>query len=136
MIVKQQIPMSIDAWAERIRRLTERLEKLLSSQLYLIGDVADKNTSHGAYGVYVIRTPDGSKVVYAGRTKSKDMAGRMFDHLNSGTASDLGGMLKLNPYYPQEKRKYLVQYANVPENRDRIMFEYFVISVLEPPFNK
>jgi hypothetical protein len=52
------------------------------------------------------------------------------------TMSDLKGMLKLRPDHSQEIDIYLVRCAEIPNARDRMFFEHFAISILQPTFNK
>jgi hypothetical protein len=117
--------------------MKEMVEKILSAPQYLILDVATEPSLHNASGVYLIIPPDGSRVVYVGKTRSKSIAGRMKDHLSIDTNSDLKGMLKnVFTNYPQEKENYLVQYIAIPDDKERTLFEHFAIAVLNPPFNK
>jgi hypothetical protein len=113
------------------------LERLLSSKaLPLVTVVQNKPFEFNVEGVYVISTPDDSKVVYVGKTRKLTVIGRMFDHRNTGTTSDLRGMLKLFSNYPQERDSYLIRCLEVENERNRALLEHFVISVIDPPFNK
>jgi hypothetical protein len=87
-------------------------------------------------GIYAISTPDDSKVVYMGKTRRLTIAGRMCDHKNTDTTSDLKGMLKQHLDYPQERDTYLIRGLEVQDERRRTMLEHFIISIIDPPFNK
>jgi len=87
-------------------------------------------------GVYAISTPGDNEIVYVGKTLTKSVIGRIADHRNIDTMSDLKGMLKLLTNYPQEVDSYLVRCIEVTDARQRTLFEHFAISVLQPAFNK
>lgn len=117
-----------------MKHLNEILDKLLSSQKFLIRNLS-KDASASAPGVYIIYTPDANEVVYAGITGN--IRSRMFQHLDSGTPSDLAGNLRIaTGKYPSNKNDYLVQYLVVHEDRERMFLEHFLIAIFTPAFNK
>ena len=90
-------------------------------------------------GVYAISTPDNDKIVYVGKTKTKSIPGRMYDHLmhkHLDTDSDLANMVLRREYLPQDYSSYLVRYVPLENSRDRMRFEMFTISILNPELNK
>ena len=121
----------------RISEFREKLLQLLSVDARTIRNVLDKKPlQFNVEGVYIISTPDDRKIVYAGKTSTKSIIARLRDHRNIDTTSDLKGMLKVFADYPQEIDDYLVRCVEIMHSRERTFFEYFVISILQPPFNK
>ena len=120
-----------------IKEHRERLTRLLNSISQTVRDVAfDLPTEFDVEGVYIISTPDDKEMVYTGRTKTKSVTGRVQDHRRINTGSDLKGMLKTHKSYPQETDDYKVRCIEIIDPRERTFFEYFVIGVLKPAFNK
>ncbi len=110
---------------------------MLSREARCIRDVLDnKPSAFDVEGVYVISTPDDSQFVYVGKTRTKTIVERIRDHRSIDTQSDLKGMLKRHPEYPQEIDRYFVRCAEERDARLRTFLEHFVIGVLQPPFNK
>ena len=121
----------------RIEAYQERLSRLLCSGYLTIRTIAfDRPARFDIEGVYIISTPDDKKIVYAGRTKTKTVTGRIRDHRSIDTQSDLKGMLRSNQSYPQEIDDYSVRCMEMEDSRERIFFEHFIISILKPVFNK
>ena len=121
----------------RIAALRGRLSTLLSSEPARIRDVLDgEPAAFDVEGVYAISTPDDSRFVYAGKTRTKTVLGRIRDHRSVDTQSDLRGMLQRYRDYPQEIDSYLVRCQQERDARQRTFLEYFVIGVLQPSFNK
>lgn len=115
----------------------EKLARLLISSTHTIQDVAfSLHTKFDIGGVYVISTPNDKEIVYAGRTKTKSVVGRIRDHRSINTSSDLKGMVRINPSYPQGIDSYRVRCIEIIDPRERLFFEHFVIGVLKPTFNK
>mgnify|MGYP000607173208 CR=1 FL=1 len=74
-----------------------------------------------------------------GKTKTKTIQGRMYDHLkhkHGDTDSDLANMVLKRPYLPQDYLNYSVRYLPLEDSRDRMIFEMFTISILDPKLNK
>ena len=73
------------------------------------------------------------------KQKTKSIQGRMKDHLqhkHGDTDSDLANMVIKREKLPQNYSDYLVRYLSINEPRDRMRFEMFAISVLDPALNK
>ena len=114
------------------------LDELLSKQAEVISKVAGDKTAD-SLGVYAISRPDTNEIVYVGKTKTKTIQGRMYDHLkhkHGDTDSDLANMVIKREKLPQNYSDYLVRYLPINESRDRMRFEMFAISVLDPALNK
>ena len=124
---------------KEIEKWKEKLEELLSKKAELISNVS-KNKNIHELGVYAISRPDDSEIIYVGKTKTKTIQGRMYDHLkhkHGDTDSDLANMvLKRRHKYPQDYSNYLVRYLPLEDTRDRMRFEMFAISILNPDLNK
>ncbi len=130
-----QVDFQVD-YTHTLDEMKSKLMRLLSSPSHRVSEIIVSPTKHGVPGVYVIKTPDESEVVYVGRTSTKSIAGRIKDHHTAGTSSDLNGMLKRFNDYPQKSGDYIVQYLKVDDSRERVMFEHFSIAVLTPTFNR
>ncbi len=121
----------------RITVLRDRLSTLLSAEPSRIREILNnKPAAFDVPGAYAIATPDDSRFVYAGKTRTKTVLGRIRDHRSIDTQSDLRGMLKCHLPYPQEIDSYLVRSLEEKDARLRTFLEHFVIGVLQPPFNK
>ena len=128
----------IEKYKKEIERWEEKLEELLSKKPELISNVA-KNKNIREKGVYAISRPDTNEIVYVGKTKTKTIQGRMYDHLkhkHGDTDSDLANMVLKRPYLPQDYLNYSVRYLPLEDSRDRMIFEMFTISILDPKLNK
>ena len=128
----------IEKYKKEIKKWEEKLEELLSKKQELISNVA-KNKNIREKGVYAISRPDTHKIIYVGKTKTKSIQGRMKDHLqhkHGDTDSDLANMVIKREKLPQNYSDYLVRYLSINEPRDRMRFEMFAISVLDPALNK
>lgn len=126
-----------EEYSARISVFRNQLFELLSTDAFTIHDILRMKPSRFTVeGVYIISTPDDSEIVYVGRTRTKSVIGRLIDHRNIDTKSDLKGMLMLFSDYPQEIDDYLVRCLDVADARKRTFLEHFLISVLQPPFNK
>lgn len=127
---------------ENISKFRDQLALLLSAPIYNIAEVKRNKKDHDFPGVYAIRTPDGSDIVYVGRTQKDHAIGkRMEQHLGITNrfpekSSDLCMMIKVHADYPQDKDSYKVQYLRIDDVRERGLFESFAVAVLKPPFNK
>ena len=129
--------MEVKEFPTRISQFHNQLCELLSRDALSIHDIIrEKPSQFDVEGVYVISTPDDEKIVYVGKTRTKSVIGRLSDHRIMDTNSDLKGMLKLFPDYPQETDQYLARCIKVTDPRKRTYFEHFLISILQPPFNK
>jgi hypothetical protein len=129
--------MELEEHSAQVSKFSTQLLELLSTDAYTVHDIMMKKpTRFNVEGVYIITTPDDNKIVYVGKTRTKSVLDRIRDHLNIDTNSDLKGMLKLFPAYPQEIYEYLIRCIDIPDARERTFFEYFLISILQPPFNK
>ncbi len=121
----------------RITSLRECITLLTSSKPFRLADVIDgQPREFNVEGIYCISTPADDEIVYVGKTRSKSVIGRMKDHRSINTNSDLKGMLKLFPEYPQSIDDYLIRCIEVTDSWQRAFTEHFAIGVLQPPFNK
>ena len=123
---------------KNIQKWKSMLDELLSKQAEVISKVAGDKTAN-SLGVYAISRPDTHKIIYVGKTKTKSIQGRMKDHLqhkHGDTDSDLANMVIKREKLPQNYSDYLVRYLSINEPRDRMRFEMFAISVLDPALNK
>ncbi len=129
--------MEAKEYCGRVSEFRSQLFELLSTDPLAIHDVLTNRPSRfNLEGVYAISVPHDSEIVYVGKTRTKSVIERLRDHRSIDTKSDLKGMLKLFSSYPQEIDNYLVRCAEVTDARKRTMFEHFLISILQPPFNK
>ncbi|MFX0199170.1 MAG: hypothetical protein ACFFCW_23855 [Candidatus Hodarchaeota archaeon] len=129
--------MEIQEYSARISVFRGQLFALLSADPLTVREILDMRPPRfDVEGVYVISTPDDGEIVYVGKTRTKSVIGRVSDHRDTDTKSDLKGMLRLFPDYPQEVNNYLVRCINISDARKRTFFEHFSIGVLSPPFNK
>lgn len=127
--------MPSDSYEQVVTQMKSQLNQLLLSRSYTAREIASNLGLGDVPGVYILLTPDGSKIVYAGKTVMKTVAGRIKDHLNIGTSSDLKGMLGRFKDYPQDANSYLVRYLKIEDDRERGLIEHFLIAILNPPFN-
>ena len=79
----------IEKYKKEIKKWEEKLEELLSKKQELISNVA-KNKNIREKGVYAISKPDTNEIVYVGKTKTKTIQGRMYDHLKHKHGDSLG----------------------------------------------
>ena len=129
--------MKLQDSSSNIESHKEKLTRLLYSSVRTIQDVAfSLPAEFDVEGVYVISTPNDKEIVYAGRTKTKLVIGRIKDHRSTNTNSDLRGMVRINPSYPQGIDTYRVRCTEIIDYKERLFFEHFVIGVLKPAFNK
>lgn len=129
--------MKREEYSDRISILQRSLFELISSRAFTIQDILrEKPPRFNVKGAYAISTPDDNGIVYVGKTLTKSVIGRVADHRNINTKSDLKGMLKFSPTYSQNIGDYLVRCIEIPDGRQRSLFEHFAISVLQPTFNR
>jgi hypothetical protein len=115
----------------------ERLSELFAARGFTFNNILkNKPSQFNVKGVYAISTPNDGEVVYVGKTLTKSVIGRLSDHRSICTTSDLKGMLKLFPNYPQEINNYVVRCIQIDDPRRRTFVEYFIISAIQPAFNK
>lgn len=128
--------MEIKDLDNRLSEFKSLLSKLLEAEPVRVREVIDNSPpKFNVEGVYAISTPD-DDLAYVGMTRTKLVSERIKDHRYIDTKSDLKGMLKMFPDYPQEADDYLVRCVEVSDDRNRMFFEYFAIGILRPPFNK
>ena len=129
--------MKLEDYAYRVAQFQRKLFVLITSKPSTITQVLqEKPSRYEVEGVYVISTPDDKRIVYVGKTLTKTIIGRIADHRNIDTKSDLKGMLKIFPDYPRQIDKYQVRCTEISDACERMLFEHFAISILGPPFNK
>jgi len=117
-----------------IQTLQEELFHLLHASKFRVLDVKKELKQHDVKGVYMIIC--NGKSVYVGKTRTGTIGTRMRDHVNITEPSDLNQMIKRHTDFPQEVSEYEVQYIEISNDRRRGLVEDFVISVLNPPFNR
>ena len=120
---------------EQISHLKKKMDKILQQKIHNIKDVQREKEKYDVKGVYLIRRPDTSEIVYVGKTKA-GISNRMQQHIYLKETSDLNIMIKKFSEFPQEVRTYLVQYFEIPNDRERGIFENFLVSVIDPILNK
>jgi hypothetical protein len=110
----------------------------LDAKPHRISDLLEVKPAEAAVsGVYLISAPDApGQIVYAGRTKSKTILGRLVDHCGWNTASDLVGMLVRHPEFCRQAKSYSARWLRIEDNIERAQVELFAIAVLRPPFNR
>ena len=121
-----------------IKNYERLLKRLLSSESYLIRDLdIDKKQhkpKHNVEGVYIILDKKDT-IIYVGKTISKTILDRVgSQHVYGGSSSDLRDIIgrpKIDEIF-----KYKCKYIEIKNRKERSMFEYFVISILKPKFNK
>jgi hypothetical protein len=123
---------------QRIAALSSELERLLAARVWRLGDVVRHRPPESQVrGVYLLSSPTRAlAVTYAGRTKTKTIHGRLCDHRNLTTGSDLRGMLSRWPDYPQVPDDYGVRWLEISDAQQRGALELFAIAVLAPLFNR
>ena len=124
---------------DEIKKWQNLLEELLVKKPEIISNIA-KNKQIQDEGVYVISKPKKIEdIVYVGKTRTLSIQRRMHDHLShkhGDTDSDLANMVIARPWLPQDYENYLVRFVALEEPRDRMRFENFAISILDPELNK
>lgn len=125
-------------FTDRVSSLTELLNELLGAKSWTLGDLlAERPSASQQKGVYLLSRPsDSDDYVYAGRTNTKSILGRLQDHRRIPTKSDLRGMLRDRPDEPQKIDAYWVRWVHVEDDKSRKYFEHFVIAVLQPAWNR
>ena len=122
----------------RASHLVCEVRRLVTARVWSVGEVLRERPSEAEVaGVYLISMPSApDSMVYAGRTKTKTVRGRLRDHRSMATGSDLRGMLARWPDHPQVPEEYGVRWIEVPSAAERGAVEAFTIAVLVPTFNR
>ena len=124
---------------DEIKKWQNLLEELLVKKPEIISNIA-KNKQIQDEGVYVISKPKKIEdIVYVGKTRTLSIQRRMYDHLShkhGDTDSDLANMVIARSHLPQDYKNYLVRFVALENPRDRMRFENFAISILDPELNK
>jgi len=124
---------------DEIKKWENLLDELLSKKSEIISNIA-KNKQIQDEGVYAISKPKKiEEIVYVGKTRTLTIQRRMHDHLShkhGDTDSDLANMVIARSHLPQDYESYLVRYVVLKDPRDRMRFENFAISILDPELNK
>ena len=129
--------MKLETYIENISNQKDLLIKLLSRRSLSIAHIRrEKPSSFNVKGVYIISKPDDQDIVYAGKTNTKTIIGRISDHMTANTKSDLKIMLNDFRGYPKDAEDYMVRCVEINDMRERAFFEHFVIGALRPMFNK
>lgn len=108
---------------------------MLGKETFIFKDILISNQLEFP-GVYVCTSQDDSEFKYVGRT-GRDKNGnlrtikqRIYNHRHSGTTGDL--FAKTGP----ECMDYKVRAVKIEDDRERMLFEKFVISILNPQYSK
>ncbi len=124
---------------DEIKKWQNLLEELLVKKPEIISNIA-RNKQIQDEGVYVISKPKKIEdIVYVGKTRTLSIQRRMYDHLShkhGDTDSDLANMVIARSHLPQDYENYLVRFVALENPRDRMRFENFAISILDPELNK
>ena len=124
---------------DEIKKWQNLLEELLVKKPEIISNIA-RNKQIQDEGVYVISKPKKIEdIVYVGKTRTLSIQRRMHDHLShkhGDTDSDLANMVIARSHLPQDYENYLVRFVALENPRDRMRFENFAISILDPELNK
>ena len=124
-------------YSKRISELNKRLPTILGKDAVPIGIILkEKPEQFKVEGVYIITTPDDKKIVWVGETTTLKVNERIKHHCTLKQSSDLNVVLKNYPDYPQDYNVYLVRCLEETDARQRGQLEHFLISVLQPVFNR
>ena len=102
------------------------LDILIRSIKHTINSIR-KPDKHFA-GIYVISDRNNDTIIYVGETS--DMARRMNDHLHGTSSFSKKSKIKTN-----ELNLCNIRYRRMKDDRERKLFESYVIGVLKPKFN-
>jgi len=115
------------------------LKRLMENERLTLKE-AKTGDKYNHHGVYVLTRPDNDEVVYVGKTTtgSTGIKRRIEAHLRISKIgkSNLKAFLKKHRDYPQDPKEYYVRGIEIEDPRERGLFECFLISVLNPPFNR
>lgn len=124
-------------YLDQLREFTADLERLVSQPGSVLGHVLEGWPPEARVpAVYLISTPDDTRVVYAGMTVRQIVADRFHDHCHLRGGSNLRGILPSHPDCPQDPFAYRARWIAIDDPRERRFFESFAIGVLRPPFNR
>ncbi len=119
------------AYTDRIKEHKIALRRLLDSATITIKTMTNREQFAG---VYILRRPDTGKVVYVG--ESGNIPERMSQHINGNGDSTLKNKLQHHLTYPQNALKYRIQYRRMVNDQQRLVFEDYVRSILNPTLNQ
>ena len=114
--------MKLTDFDMEISEMKKELMKLLNCDVYVIREITKQ---HRVPGVYLIRRPDNSEIVYVGTTKN--ISQRMQGHIKIPKERDLNKMLEVHENYPPEVEKFAEQNGTNWEgcyHRSRVIFFY------------
>lgn len=123
-----------DIITKNIQIMKEELYNLLHATKFKVLEVKNNVNQYNFKGVYLISCNE--KLIYVGKTRTGTIGTRIRDHVNITEPSDLNQMIKRHTNFPQQISEYDVQYIEIFDDRHRGLIEDFVISVLNPPFNR
>ncbi|MCH7561909.1 MAG: GIY-YIG nuclease family protein [Thaumarchaeota archaeon] len=115
----------------RIKEHKESLVRLLNAAKITLKTMSNREQ---LAGVYILSRPDNGDVVYVG--KSENIPERMSQHINGNGDSTLKNNLEHHPSYQQNASKYRIQYRRMANDKERLVFEDYVRSVIKPEFNR
>lgn len=119
--------------SKNTREYRKRLEDLLNQEPVLISYIRANKTEFDFPAVYLIKSPKG-EIIYAGKTKTRSLYRRVDQHISEDHDCDLNRMLKTKDR--KKLGRYQLLYERTDNSRERGFFEYFVISVVKPKYNR
>ncbi len=128
--------MKMEKYKRRILGYLKKLKELLKSDCYKFDYILKNKEKFDFEGVYIISKPENLIPIYAGKTDTKKISGRVYDHKTLSEGSDLKGMVKNKPNFSQNIEEYNIRFMEIKNDRKRMLFENFIISALNPELNK
>lgn len=104
------------------------IEELLKAEGGTVLSVS-KNPDFEFPGVYVIYSDE--DILWVGKTTSRSVQNRMRQHMQQNTNSDLNHLIGKDAC-----AKCKVRAVNIADDRERMLVECFLTSVLNPRYNK
>lgn len=117
-------------FSSSIKEHKESLKLLLNAAIITLKTMSNREQFAG---VYILSRPDNEDIVYVG--ESGNIPDRMSQHIGGGN-STLKNKLEHRPSYPQNPSRYKIQYRRMANDRERLIFENYVRSILKPEFNR
>ncbi len=117
-------------FTNRIKEHKGSLDVLLNAAILTLQTMSNREQFAG---VYVLSRPDNGDIVYVGQ--SENIPDRMSQHISGGN-STLKNRLEHHPSYPQNPSRYKIQYRRMVNEKERLVFEDYVRSILKPEFNR
>ena len=123
-------------YKQKTSEFLQELEELFKVKPITLQEIRKNKEKYNFPAVYVIYTPK-DKVIYAGKTKTRNLYDRIGQHIYQNHKCDLRVMIKHYEFLKdKDYTKYLVRYLHIDNNKKRGLFENFVIAILNPPCNR